>query len=310
MTNHVLEKVGSSQLTYKLLIVIATIIWGSSFFIMKNTTDVLPVSLLLFIRFIIASMVLAAIFARRLKLHHDLGHVWRGCLLGILLFMGYWFQTVGITDTTPGKNAFLTAAYVVLVPFLFWVTDRSRPDRYNIIAAVLLVAGIGCLSLEGEGFSIRFGDYMTLVGALFYALHIVSVAHFSHGRDIFVLTVFQFLMCAVCALVVSFLSETPPAISVFTPQLVGVLAYLSLACTTLGLLFQNVAQQHLNPTTAAILLSLESVFGVVFSMVFYHEVLTLMLTAGFALIFVAVIVSETKLTFLRRPSGTVRTERL
>ena len=60
-----------------------------------------------------------------------------------MLFLAYYTQTVGITDTTPGKNAFLTAVYCVLVPFLFWAVDKARPDKFNIIAAVLCIAGIG-----------------------------------------------------------------------------------------------------------------------------------------------------------------------
>ena len=286
----------AKQFLPKLALFTAALIWGSSFFIVKNAVDVFPPNILLGIRFTIGCLLLALIFCKKLK-QITWQYIWQGGILGILLFTAYCTQTIGITDTTPGKNAFLTAAYCVLVPFLFWITERRRPDIYNFSAAFLCLAGIGLVSLDSD-FSIRFGDAMTLVGAFFYAAHIIAVARFSKGKDPVLLTIIQFGMSAVCAWVLGLCTESfPPTVT--TDAVLGV-AYLAVFATGVALLLQNVGQKYADPTAAAILLSLESVFGVVFSIIFYDETVTLKLGAGFLLIFAAVILSETKLSFLRK----------
>lgn len=286
----------AKQFLPKLALFTAALIWGSSFFIVKNAVDVFPPNILLGIRFTIGCLLLALIFCKKLK-QITWQYIWQGGILGILLFTAYCTQTIGITDTTPGKNAFLTAAYCVLVPFLFWITERRRPDIYNFSAAFLCLAGIGLVSLDSD-FSIRFGDAMTLVGAFFYAAHIIAVARFSKGKDPVLLTIVQFGMSAICAWVLGLCTETFPT-TVTMDAVLGV-AYLAVFATGVALLLQNVGQKYADPTAAAILLSLESVFGVVFSIIFYDETVTLKLGAGFLLIFAAVILSETKLSFLRK----------
>ncbi len=277
----------------------AAFIWGSSFFIMKNTVDVVPPDYLLAIRFSVAAILLALVFIKRLLAHLTLEYVLRGALLGLFLFGGYWFQTVGITDTTPGKNAFLTAAYVILVPFFFWALTKTRPDRYNLLAALLLIAGVGFVCLDAQ-LNIGFGDLMTLVGAVFYAIHIVFVAKFSQGRDILVLTIYQFATIAVVSWAIALTTGTWPVGLVWTPELIGAFFYLIIPCSCIALVFQNVAQKHVPPAVASILLSLESVFGVACSMLFYGEMLTMPVALGFILIFFAVLVSETKPKLFKR----------
>jgi len=293
--------VGSSLL-WRLVLVTAAVIWGGSFFILKDTLDVMPVCYLLAVRFLLSGVLLGLCFVGHMRRHHDRGHVWRGCVMGLFLFCAYWLQTVGLTDTTPGKNAFLTAGYCVIVPFLHWIVARDRPDVCNILAAVLLVAGVGFVSLSGD-LTLHFGDMMTVCSAFFYAVHIVCTARFSKDRDVVVLTVFQFLTVGACAAVVSLLVETPPAASVWTAPVVGSMFYLVVLATVVALLLQSVGIQHVHPSTASILLSLESVFGVLFSILFAGEQLTGKLVLGFALIFCAVLVSETKPAFLLRLGG-------
>jgi len=276
----------------------AALIWGSSFFIVKNTVDVFPTNILLGIRFTVGFLLLALIFMKRFR-QIDKGYIWRGALLGLFLFLGYCLQTIGLTDTTPGKNAFLTAVYCVLVPFLFWAVDRSRPDAYNILAASVCIAGIGLISLTRQ-FTIGFGDGLTLISGLFYAIHIVAVSKFGKHRDMILLTILQFGFAAIFSWILGLSLETfPTAVSLET---IGGIAYLAVFATTLGLLLQNIGQKRAHPATASIILSLESVFGVAFSVAFYGEILTPKLAVGFLLVFLAVIISETKLSFLRRRS--------
>ena len=159
----------------------AALIWGSSFFVVKDTVNTIPPNFLLAVRFTIGCLALALIFRKRLKkLNKE--YIWQGAVIGLCLFAAYSSQTIGITDTTPGKNAFLTAVYCVIVPFLFWIVNKTRPDIYNMAAAALCLTGIGLVSLT-EGFSIRMGDALTLLGGFFYALHIVMVAKLAKDKD-------------------------------------------------------------------------------------------------------------------------------
>lgn len=274
----------------------AALIWGSSFFVVKDTTDVIPPNFLLAARFSIGCVVLVIIFHKRLRnLNRD--YMVKGAVIGLCLFAAYSSQTIGITDTTPGKNAFLTAVYCVIVPFLFWAVNKTRPDRYNIAAAVLCLSGIGMVSLT-NGFSIRMGDALTLLGGFFYALHMVMVAKLGHDKDPILISILQFGYAAVAAIIVAFLFETPP--DSITGSAVGAIAFLAIGCTALALSLQNIGQKYTTPAAASIILSLESVFGVFFSVVIYGEKLTVKLVIGFVLIFLAVIISETKLGFLKR----------
>lgn len=284
----------------------AAFIWGSSFFIMKGAVDVIPVFWLLTFRFAGGAALLALICFKKWR-HFTPDYLWRGALIGGLLFLAYAIQTFGLMGTTPSKNAFLTAVYCVLVPFFYWLVMKRRPDRFNILAAVLCVAGVGFVSLDGS-LSVTWGDALTLVCALFYASHIVAVAKVSPGKDIYLLTVFQFAFAALYAVVCGALFQPVPALSVFTHDLLFQLGYLTVMATTAALLFQNVGQVWSDPASAAVILSLESVFGVLCSVIFYGDKVTSSMAAGFVLIFVAVVCSETKFSFLRRPSRSAAEE--
>lgn len=278
----------------------AALIWGTSFFIMKNALDAVPVFFLLAIRFTAGAVLLALVCFRRWRSFTP-DYLWRGAVMGAFLCLAYSVQTFGLSMTTPSKNAFLTAVYCVIVPFLTWAVVKKRPDRYNIAAALLCVTGVGLVSLNGQ-MSVNAGDLLTLVCAFFYAGHIVAVEKVSPGKDIALLTVFQFAFAGLFAWIGGGLTETFPAGALTAPQVFLPLAYLCVMATTVALLFQNVGQVWSDPASAAVILSLESVFGVLFSVIFYGDPVTPRLLLGFALIFVAVVCSETKFAFLRRPS--------
>ncbi len=276
----------------------AALIWGSSFIVMKNAVDGIPVFVLLGIRFTAGCLLLCALFAGRLRTigKKQLIH---GGLVGVLLFLAYTAQTYGLKGTTPGKNAFLTAVYCVLVPFVNWLILRRRPTGWNWAAAVMCLGGIGLVSLDGD-FRITPGDALTLLGGVFYALHLVAVSRFGEDEDPVMLTMLQFGAGAVCCLICAVLTGQLPTVM---PSGAGVwleLAYLAVFATTVAMLCQNVGQSVTPAAQASILLSLESVFGVAFSVLLGAEGLTLRLVLGFVLIFVAVIASETEFSFLRR----------
>ena len=143
------------------------------------------------------------------------------------------------------------------------------------------------------------GDALTLIGGLMYAFHIVAVAHFAKGRDIFLLTVLQFAGVAFWSWICAGLTGGLPADGLPGKAWL-VLLYLAIAATTLALLFQNVGQKYTNPSAAAVLLALEAPFGVLFSVLFAEERPTAPMVFGFVLIFISIICSETKFSFLRR----------
>ena len=282
------------------LIILATVIWGSSFVVMKSSVDVLPTFWLLAIRFTASAIVLALVFWKRWKLA-DKQYFIGGGIMGFFLFLAYSFQTFGLEGTTPGKNAFLTAVYCVIVPFLYWAVARQRPDRYNIAAAVLCIAGIGLVSVTGDNAAaVSMGDGLTLVGGFFFAAHIVAVSRFSQGRDIFLLTAIQFASFALFSWLGVLATRPALPVEALDGGLFFSLAYLVIFASCGALLFQNIGQKYTAPATAGVLLSLEAPFGVLFSVLFADERPTPLMALGFVLIFVAVICSETKFSFLRR----------
>lgn len=277
-------------------LLLAAMIWGSSFFLLKDALASVPTFLLLAIRFGAGFLLLTALFARRVRRMSRRAAL-HGMLCGVLLFAAYAAQTIGLRSTTPGKNAFLTTVYCVLVPFLGWALFRQRPHFWNGVAAVMCLAGIGLVSLS-ERLTIGFGDGMTLVSGVFYALHVLAVGRFARGEDAIALTAVQFGTAAVCDALVSLMTETLP--SALPTGALAELVYLAVFPTTVALLLQNVGQSVTPAAPAAILLSLESVFGALFSALFAGERPTPRVLCGFALIFLAVVAGETRFSFLFR----------
>ena len=280
----------------RLALLTAALIWGSSFVIMKNTVDDVPVFLLLAIRFSISFVVLGAVFFRRLR-GLDRRFLLGGMLCGAMLITAYSLQTFGLVGTTPGKNAFLTAVYCVLVPFLAWMFFRKRPTMWNWLAAGLCVAGIGLVSLNG-GLTIAPGDALSLLSGVCYSLHIIALSRLGEKSDVFTLSIVQFGTAALLAWLLHLL--TGPADVHLPLQIWPQLCYLSICCTCIAVTLQALGQKLTPPSQSAILLSLESVFGVLFSLLLGAEALTFQLFSGFALIFLSVIVSETQLSFLKK----------
>lgn len=178
-----------------------------------------------------------------------------------------------------------------------WALMRKRPTPYNWVAAVMCIGGIGLISLSGD-LSIGRGEWLTLLSGLLYALHIMALSRYGESDDPIALTIAQFIVTAALAWVFTLLVEpgTPLPPANIWPSLL----YLTVLATCVTLVCQSVGQSLTPPSQSAILLSLESVFAVFFSLLMGREALTLQLGCGFALVFASVIVSETQLSFLRR----------
>ena len=286
-----------SPLFWKLMLVVMALMWGYSFFIMKDALDSIPTFMLLACRFLISAAALFVLFMKRIRVHFNRRNIVVGCAMGVFLGLAYAFQTFGLAETTAGKNAFLTGTYCILVPFVSYLMAREPLTRFNVGAAALCVAGIALVALDS--FSMQRGDALTLIGAVFFALQIATAAKYGRELDVNVITFWMFLTVGAMCAAISFVTEVPPAASVWTPSLLGVLAFLSVFCTCVGMLLQNIALVHVPPSIGSLLLSLESPSGVLFSVIFANELLSGRLVAGFALIFVSIVLSETHFSFLR-----------
>jgi drug/metabolite transporter (DMT)-like permease len=277
-------------------LLLATFIWGISFVLMDFALGSVPTLFILAIRFSGAAVIMLLLCLRELK-KLDLKYLGGGILMGVLLLTAYIFQTYGLGLTTPGKNAFLTSVYCIIVPFFAWFLEKKRPDKFNVIAALVCVAGIGLITLNSD-LSINLGDALTLVCGFFYALHIIATAHNVKGRSFMLLALIQFATAGILAWIGTLLFEPfPTAISMST----GLnLAFLTVMSTALCLSLQIFGQKHTPPSQAAVIMTFEAVFGAAASVLFSGELLSFQLFCGFLLTFAAVIISETKLAFFHK----------
>lgn len=278
---------------YKAFLLIAAAIWGLGTVVIKATVDAFPPAWLVGVRFTGAGILLGIIMFPRFRHALDADHLKKGSILGIFLFLAYWTNSTGLTDTTASNSSFLTSLYCVIIPFLGWALQGPRPTRFNVAAALVCVAGVGCVSFgSAAGFSLRFGDLVTLLSAVFVSFHVVYTAKFARGRDMTLLTVIQFVVAGLLGFAAGFAFEPMPNFATLSLDTWVSLGYLAAFASCIALLLQNVAVVHVAPAPASLFLATESVFGVTFSILLLGEALTAPLFAGFALIFAGIVISE------------------
>lgn len=287
-------------------------IWGFAFVVVKDSLNDVSAAYMIAIRFTIAAISVGILFFKRLK-KINVQYLKKAGLIGIFLYLAYITQTIGCDFTTPGKNAFLTTFYVVLVPFMGWIVYKKRPSWYVFLAVFLQVLGIGCLSLGDDvksGLGFNFGDFLTLVCAVFFCLQMFFQAYFSRNskeNDPVVYAFIQFAVGAALAWLVAPFYDAEK--NVFTLNLQPLSAidftskgfimsalYLGIACNAVAFVLQNVGLRFLNSSLATILLSLESVFGMLFSILIpvngVRETLGACGIAGCVFVFVAVVIAQ------------------
>lgn len=279
---------------YKLLLVIATAVWGLGTVVIKSTVDEIPASWIVGIRFSAAGVLLAAItLPRILGTLQDKSHWKAGVILGIFVYLSYETNSTGLAFTTASNSAFLTSLYVVIVPFLGWLLNKKRPTRYNVTAALVCIVGVGCVAYAGaSGFSLNFGDTITLLSAVFLSFHILLTAKYAPGKNMITLTAIQFLVAGALGLATGAFTDPFPALETLSINTWISLIYLAVFASCVALLLQNIAIAHVPAAQASLFLSLESVFGVLFSVILLGEILTPSLLMGFGLIFASIIISE------------------
>lgn len=214
--------------------------------------------------------------------------LWGGALAGSALFIGASLQQVGLLYTTAGKAGFITGLYVVIVPLLglFW---RQRSDFGTWLGAVLAALGLYFLSVT-ESFTIAFGDFLELIGAFFWAGHVLIVGWLSPRIDAIRLSFFQFAACSILSLITAFAVETVRLTEVLqagVPILYGGLGSVGIAYT-----LQVVAQKDAKPAHAAIILSLEAAFAALGGWLMLGETLTPRGLLGCALMLAGMLMSQ------------------
>ncbi|MBQ9495233.1 MAG: DMT family transporter [Treponema sp.] len=280
-------------------LLLTSCIWGFAFVIVKDSLDYVGAIYMMAFRFSIAAGALALLFVKQLKLLNSA--YWKnGATLGSFLFFAYAFQTVGCDYTTAGKNAFLTTMYVMLVPLFSWPLYKKRPSWYVFAAAAISITGIGLLALSSDDgiLSINKGDALTLVCGIFYAVHILYMEKCNIDQSPILLTVLQFFFAAIFSWIVApFFNGAFPLEAVKNPRVIASMMYLGLLSTMVAFALQNVGLKYVQSSLAALLLSFESVFGVLFSTLLLRERLSARMIVGCVFIFFAVILAQTKFDF-------------
>lgn len=299
-----------SHIIASIMLIGAAFIWGVSFVMMKNSLDAMPPNLILAIRFSVGALGLS--FAL-IKYRRELS--WRvvayGALTGFFLYAGFTSQTYGLQYTTVGKNAFITGVYVVIVPVFAWLILKKRPKPMLVIAALLCFAGLGLVSLGGEtgaaaekslsifgatlsGGSLElFGDGLTLVSGIFFALHIVFVDKYAEKNvNMLVLTCLQFTFCAIYSWTNTLLTETMPSFATLPTSVWLSIAYVALLATLLAQTLQNIGIKNAQSSYASLLLCLEAPFGSLAAIVILHEKPTISTIIGFVVICAAMVLAQ------------------
>ena len=295
-----------------LLLVTATI-WGVAFVAQSVGMDHVGPLTFVAARSIVAVIALVPVvllFSRRGKQRQkpqqrcDRRTFWTGGLLcGMLLFMGMITQQIGLVYTSVGKAGFITTTYVVLVPLLGIFLGR-RIGLRMWIAVLLALAGLYFLCVKQGEFSIGLGDSIVLLCAFFYTIQITCVDYYVQKIDSVQLNFMQMAVCAVLGAIVAVVFEDPVwsnLIAAAVPIL-----YAGVCSSAMGFTFQTIAQEHVSPTIASLIMSLESCISAIAGWMILGQVLNHRELWGCILMFAAIILSQLPATFWQNLTVGVR----
>lgn len=283
----------SKQLKSDLILLFVTMIWGTTFIIVKNAVKLVPVYNFLFLRFLVAFLVLAAIYFKKLKTI-DMRTLIISSIIGIMLFAGFALQTTGLKYTSASKSGFITGFSVVLVPMLEAVLLKAKPSKSSIAGIILAVVGLGFLTTNIE-FSINFGDFLTLLCAVAFAMQIVLIAKYAPSIDTYSLAIVQIAVVAALSGLFSILFEKPFIPASFNTW--SAILITGILATAFALVAQNAMQANTSATHAALIFSLEPVFSAIAAFLIAGEVMSFRAIIGAILMFTGIILSEIPETY-------------
>lgn len=273
------------------LLILTTLVWGSTFFIIKDTIRNVDPFYLVFIRNLIAAVPLSLyVLVRDRKALFNTAPLGRGAFLGFLLAATYCSQTIGLEFTTSGHSAFITGSAVIFVPILLFVIWRIKLHPLDLVSIVGVFAGLFLLTWDGGG-RINPGDLITLITVTAYAIHLISAGRFVKGTDVTAMVAHQFNFATLFSLVAYLLAGRGDF--TLAPKSLYALAYLGL-CGTLFCYFVTVwAQKQVSAVQVALIFALEPVFAALFAWIFAGEILRGKELAGMALILAGIILYQT-----------------
>lgn len=272
-------------------ILLCALLWGCSFWGLKVVQEYIPVFWILTLRFGLSFGAMALLMPSKLRLRW--GDLVLGGLLGLALASAIAMQILGVAWTTTGKVAFLTAGYVVLVPFLTWALDKRAPALRVFLAAFLCLGGMAALSLE-SGLRIHRGEAAAIGAAVLSAAHLILVDRLGPRRNPLKLALAQFAMAALFCGSAALVLEPLP--TVWPPKALGAMAYLVLFCTLIPYAIQLRAQQMTLASHAAVIFATESVFAVAVGWAFLREPFSFRMASGCVLILVSILITELDLS--------------
>jgi drug/metabolite transporter (DMT)-like permease len=271
-----------------------TVVWGSTFVLVKNALGGISPILFLALRFSLATAILLLLFRGLGKGPHTARSLAAGAVTGTFLFAGYLFQTWGLRLTTAPKSAFLTGLNSVMVPLLAAIVYKIKPQRSEVLGVLVATGGLALMTLQGvsgSGFVNR-GDLLTVACALAFAAHIVTLGHFAEQVSFELLSVMQIGVAALWSLALFGWVEQPRC--QWRPGVVYAILITGILATALAFTVQAWAQQYTTSTRTALIYMLEPVFAVITSYLMAGEGLSARAAAGAGLILGGVLLVELK----------------
>lgn len=276
-------------------LILTAIIWGSGFAATAIALEYYSPYQTMFVRFLVGALILCIIFPKQI-LEINKTILINGLILGVILYLAFALQTVGLQFTTPSKNAFLTAVNVVIVPLISFVIYKKQLDRFEVTGSILAMIGVGIISFQWTT-TINLGDFLSLLCAFAFAFHIFYTAKFvAHGHAI-LLTIIQMGTAAAIGFLVIFV-QGEVAMPIEARSLYSML-YLGIFSTAIAFLLQTASQKFVTETKTGIILSTEAVWGMIFSIMIIGEIVTVRMAIGAAVILLAILLSETKINPLK-----------
>lgn len=284
-------KINRRQLNAELMLISVTLFWGATFPIVKDAITETPVLSFLWVRFAMATLLLALLSGRSGFATLDRRGWLAGIILGILLFLSYLFQTYGLALTSSSNAGFLTGLNVIWVPLLAGPLLKKPAATGSKIGVVLAIIGLFMLTWRSP-WSLNPGDLLVFICSIFIALHILGLDVFTRGYDGRALACVQIATMAILACIGSLLFEPVSWPQSWTPSLITALIITSVFATAYAFWAMTTFQHRTTPTRAALIYTLEPVFAAIFSIWLAGDRLSSLAWLGGALIIAGMVVAE------------------
>lgn len=293
MKNNKNEKL---KMASSVTLAIVALVWGTTFAVLKDTLSIVqPFSLMMF-RFGFSALLLFVTYIGKIK-KAKMKDIKNGSIIGIFMFLAFYFMIISIKNTTASKVSFIIGAYVLIVPFLAWIINKKRPDKYAVIGAFLATVGLGFLTIE-KGVAFNIWDMVAGCCSFFFAAHMIAIEKYGRDSDPILITVIQFIVTAgIFIILVGYFEGYDFSI---LPKIKWTLGYLVVISTVISFAIQTIAQRYISSTSTALILTLQSVFGAIFAVWYLNERMTFQMGIGCMLVFVAIVTQETKWKFLTK----------